>query len=66
MGDLRSVHHQNRSVGGRLAGAMHLAPLTLLSQNRQADTDRIEAERDYEVNQRALRYLTILHRDAHS
>jgi Protein of unknown function (DUF1003) len=40
-------------------------PLILLSQNRQGDTDRIEAERDYAVNQRALRYLTIFHRDAH-
>jgi len=103
MGYLRSVHHQNRSVVGRLADASTLPvpcqcrragagsgmsspradthhpgpqlkpgehqhpanPLILLSQNRQADTDRIEAERDYEVNQRALRYLTILHRDAH-
>ncbi len=45
--------------------AAYAAPLILLSQNRQADTDRIEAERDYEVNQKALRYLTILHRDAH-
>ncbi len=45
--------------------AAYAAPLILLSQNRQADTDRIKAERDYEVNQRALLYLTILHRDAH-
>jgi uncharacterized membrane protein len=44
--------------------AAYAAPLILLSQNRQADTDRIKAERDYEVNQRALLYLTILHRDA--
>jgi uncharacterized membrane protein len=45
--------------------AAYAAPLILLSQNRQADTDRIKAECDYEVNQRALLYLTILHRDAH-
>jgi uncharacterized membrane protein len=45
--------------------AAYAAPLILLSQNRQADTDRIRAEHDYQVNQLALRYLEILHRDAH-
>jgi uncharacterized membrane protein len=45
--------------------AAYVAPLILLSQNRQADTDRIKADRDYRVNQTALQYLTVLHRDAH-
>jgi len=45
--------------------AAYAAPLILLSQNRQADTDRIQAEHDYEINQKALRYLTVLHQDAH-
>jgi uncharacterized membrane protein len=45
--------------------AAYAAPLILLSQNRQADTDRIKAEHDYRVNQTALQYLMILHRDAH-
>jgi uncharacterized membrane protein len=45
--------------------AAYAAPLILLSQNRQADTDRIKAEHDYRVNQTALQYLLILHRDAH-
>jgi uncharacterized membrane protein len=45
--------------------AAYAAPLILLSQNREADTDRIKAEHDYQVNQTALQYLMILHRDAH-
>jgi uncharacterized membrane protein len=45
--------------------AAYAPPLILLSQNRQADTDRIKADRDYRVNQTALQYLTVLHRDAH-
>jgi uncharacterized membrane protein len=45
--------------------AAYAAPLILLSQNRQADTDRIKAEHDYQVNQTALQYLMILHHDAH-
>ncbi len=45
--------------------AAYAAPLILLSQNRQADTDRIRAEHDYQVNQTALNYLKILHTDAH-
>ena len=45
--------------------AAYAAPLILLSQNRQADTDRIRAEHDYEVNQTALRYLVVLHDQAH-
>ena len=45
--------------------AAYAAPLILLSQNRQADTDRIQAEHDYQINQKALRYLTVLHKDAH-
>jgi uncharacterized membrane protein len=45
--------------------AAYAAPLILLSQNRQADTDRIKAEHDYQINQTALQYLMILHHDAH-
>jgi uncharacterized membrane protein len=45
--------------------AAYAAPLILLSQNRQADTDRIKAEHDYQINQKALQYLMILHNDAH-
>jgi uncharacterized membrane protein len=45
--------------------AAYAAPLILLSQNRQADTDRIRAEHDYQVNQTALQYLKVLHSDAH-
>jgi len=45
--------------------AAYAAPLILLSQNRQADTDRIRAEHDYETNQTALQYLKVLHRDVH-
>lgn len=37
--------------------AAYAAPLILLSQNRQADTDRVKAEHDYQVNQLALQYL---------
>ena len=45
--------------------AAYAAPLILLSQNRQADTDRITAEHDYRVNQLALQHLMAWHRDAH-
>ena len=45
--------------------AAYAAPLILLSQNRQADTDRIKAEHDYRVNQTALQYLKVLHDHAH-
>lgn len=45
--------------------AAYAAPLILLSQNRQADTDRIEAEHDYRVNQLALQYLITWHHDQH-
>ena len=45
--------------------AAYAAPLILLSQNRQADTDRIKAEHDYAVNRLALTYLIAWHRDAH-
>jgi uncharacterized membrane protein len=45
--------------------AAYAAPLILLSQNRQADTDRIKAEHDYRVNQLALQYLIAWHRDTH-
>lgn len=45
--------------------AAYAAPLILLSQNRQADTDRIKAEHDYGVNRIALTYLIAWHRDAH-
>jgi len=43
----------------------YAAPLILLSQNRHADTDRVKAEHDYQVNQLALQYLIVWHRDAH-
>lgn len=45
--------------------AAYAAPLILLSQNRQADTDRLEAEHDYRVNQLALQYLITWHNDQH-
>jgi uncharacterized membrane protein len=45
--------------------AAYAAPLILLSQNRQADTDRIKAEHDYRVNQLALQYLIAWHHDTH-
>ncbi|WP_222853534.1 DUF1003 domain-containing protein [Fodinicola acaciae] len=45
--------------------AAYAAPLILLSQNRQADTDRIKAEHDYRVNMLALEYLVALHRSSH-
>ena len=45
--------------------AAYAAPLILLSQNRQADTDRITAEHDYKVNRLALAYLAAWHHDAH-
>lgn len=45
--------------------AAYAAPLILLSQNRQADTDRVKAEHDYQVNQLALQYLIAWHRDTH-
>lgn len=35
------------------------------SQNRQADTDRIRAEHDYQINQTAVKYLKVLHTNAH-
>ena len=41
--------------------AAYAAPLILLSQNRQADTDRITAEHDYRVNQLALQHLIAWH-----
>jgi len=45
--------------------AAYAAPLILLSQNRQADTDRITAEHDYRVNRLALQHLIAWHRDTH-
>lgn len=45
--------------------AAYAAPLLLLSQNRQADRDRDEAEHDFRVNKLALQYLFAWHRDAH-
>ena len=45
--------------------AAYAAPLILLSQNRQSDTDRIKAEHDYRVNQLALGYLVTWHREIH-
>jgi hypothetical protein len=51
--------------GSSSSQAAYAAPLILLSQNRQADTDRITAEHDYRVNQVALQHLIAWHRDAH-
>ncbi|MEO5709653.1 MAG: DUF1003 domain-containing protein [Nocardioidaceae bacterium] len=45
--------------------AAYAAPLLLLSQNRQSERDRIQAEHDFRVNQLALQYLFAWHRDAH-
>jgi uncharacterized membrane protein len=45
--------------------AAYAAPLILLSQNRQADTDRVKAEHDYQINQLALQYLIAWHRSTH-
>jgi uncharacterized membrane protein len=45
--------------------AAYAAPLLLLSQNRQGDRDRNEAEHDFRVNKLALQYLFALHLDAH-
>ena len=39
---------------GILHQAAYAAPLILLAQNRQADRDKAEVERDREVNARAL------------
>ena len=53
--DARAIHSPGRVC----------RPAILLSQNRQADTDRITAEHDYRVNQLALQHLIAWHRDAH-
>jgi uncharacterized membrane protein len=45
--------------------AAYAAPLILLSQNRQADTDRVKAEHDYQINQLALQYLIAWHHSTH-
>lgn len=45
--------------------AAYAAPLILLSQNRQTDTDRVKAEHDYQINQLALQYLIAWHRSTH-
>lgn len=45
--------------------AAYAAPLLLLSQNRQAERDRIKAEHDFRVNQLSLQFLIAWHRDAH-
>lgn len=45
--------------------AAYAAPLLLLSQNRQAEQDRIHSEHDFRVNQLGLQYLFAWHRDAH-
>ena len=45
--------------------AAYAAPLLLLSQNRQAERDRIKAEHDFRVNELSLQYLFAWHRDAH-
>jgi uncharacterized membrane protein len=45
--------------------AAYAAPLILLSQNRQTETDRLKAEHDYAVNHLALQYLIAWHRSTH-
>jgi uncharacterized membrane protein len=45
--------------------AAYAAPLLLLSANRQADRDRVEAEHDFGVNRLALQYLFAWHRGEH-
>lgn len=45
--------------------AAYAAPLILLSQNRTAETDRIKAEHDFDVNVLALRSLAELLGDVH-
>lgn len=45
--------------------AAYAAPLILLSQNRQAERDRVKAEHDYAVNQLALQFLLAWHDDTH-
>ncbi len=37
------------------------APIILMSQNRQASTDRVNAEHDYEVNLKAELEISVLH-----
>ena len=37
------------------------APIILMSQNRQADKDRLNAEHDYEVNLKAELEIMLLH-----
>ena len=43
--------------------AAYAAPLILLAQNRQTDRDRIQAERDREMNARSLASLDFLARE---
>jgi uncharacterized membrane protein len=43
--------------------AAYAAPLILLAQNRQADRDRIQAERDREVNARTVAAMDFLARE---
>ena len=40
--------------------ASYAAPLILLAQNRQADRDRLKAEHDYKVNERAEAKIDLL------
>jgi uncharacterized membrane protein len=44
--------------------AAYAAPLILLAQNRQADRDHVQAERDREVNARAVAAMDFLAREA--
>jgi len=39
------------------------APIILMSQNRQADRDRIQAKYDYQVNRKAEREISNMQRD---
>lgn len=39
--------------------AAYAAPIIMMSQNRQASRDRIQAEHDYEVNENSLKLISI-------
>lgn len=39
--------------------AAFAAPIIMMSQNRQSQQDRVQAEHDYEVNQNSLRLISI-------
>ena len=41
--------------------AAYAAPFIMMSQNRQADIDRLDAKRDYEINIKAELEIELLH-----